>query len=212
VIARSAMKQHCLLLFSELLPFAFYYRSSKKVRHELDNVLKDPSDISDAVTSAFEKYSTLDKEKLESLLAKEHTRAEALSNKTFKFGSALAVGLTALSFGVALIGDKYGGNGWWVTALIFVGLSFLFIAAGGILGLSAIRVQRTFGYGAAAEVERHGKSDTDLVVILARDLVLQERANIINTMRNEAAFFSFRNGFILLIASILSALTGVLLC
>jgi hypothetical protein len=80
-----------------------------------------------------------------------------------------------------------------------------------MLGLSAIRVQRVFGQGAAAAVERKGKSDQDTVVLAARDLALQQRSNNINVMRNEAAFMSLRNGLVLLVLGLSVALAGLVI-
>ena len=104
---------------------------------------------------------------------------------------------------MAFIGKEQVSEFWQISAFILINLSLCYIAAGGILGLSAIRVQRVFGYGPSAEAERHGQTDSELVVLYARDLAIQERANTINTMRNEAAFASFRNGLFLLITSIM---------
>jgi len=200
--------KHFPPFLEQILPFAAYVYAKRKIDSELDDVLNNLK-TSEPIEAAFNKYSNLGREELEALLKAEHARAEALTEKTFKFGASFATGLTVVSIAIVFAGSKLAGAGWKVAVLASMCPAFVFIAAGGMLGLSAIRVQRWFGSGASAAVERKGKTDTELVTLAARDLALQERANIINTMRNEAAFMSLRNGLLLLIIALSVALFGL---
>ena len=194
----------------EILPFVAYIHAKWKIDREIDGVIKD-SAVSPQIENAWNRYRVLDLKELDSCLKAEHERIDALIEKTFKFGAGLATALTIISVSTALIGERLSGACWKVSVLAAVGPAFVYIAAGGILGLSAIRVQRRFGWGAAALAERKGKSDEERVTFAARDLALQERASNINVMRNEAAFMSLRNGFLLIVLALSLALVGITL-
>lgn len=192
----------------EIFPFAAYLQAKWNIDHEIDNVMKGIS-VSKQIEDAWKCYCMLDVGELLSCLSSEYERSDGIIEKTFKFGAGLATALTISSVAIALVGEKLSGMGWKIAFVAAIGPAFCYIAAGGILGLSAIRAQRRFGWGPEALAERKNKSDQDLVKLVARDLALQQRLGIINVMRNEAAFMSLRNGFLLAILAILFALAGL---
>ena len=91
---KACSKRFFINIFQEIFPFIYYIFIAWQKTKELDDIILNADKISDHVISRFNLYKKLDTGKLSSLLTAEHTRADDLNSKTFKFGGALAIGLT----------------------------------------------------------------------------------------------------------------------
>src|ERR1700693_3074284 len=89
--------------------------------------------------------------------------------------------------------------GWRFLVAVGLAVSIFYILGGGFLALGAMRLLRSHGYGTAmllaANEERHNA--------LADALARQEIVNVIRTMRNEASYQMLRNGFAILLATLI---------
>jgi len=176
----------------EILPFLCFYLKARRLRRREDepDILKTPN---------YTDYPTLTDEQLLQRLEEERLRGAALDEKTFKLTLSLAIGLTVLGTGAGALVNEIPVAGWRFLVAVGVAVSIFYILGGGFLALGAMRLLRSYGYGTAmllaANEERHNA--------LADDLARQEIVNVIRTMRNEASYQMLRNGFVILLATLI---------
>lgn len=154
-------------------------------------------DIPDVV-----EYSSLDSDTLSRRLAEEHVRAVKIDEKTFKFTLGLSVSLTIIAAASGSFAKFLPIDGVGELISVMCGVSALYMLSAGIISLGALKTLPAFGYGTHHEVEL--KSDG--VQCLALALWRQEKINVIRHLRNEAAYQSLRNGFLVLFVGLLLAL------
>ena len=74
-------------------------------------------------------------------------------------------------------------------------IASIYMLSAGIVALGAFKTLPTYGYGTDHLLKQKDIRD----VYLAQTLYSQERINIIRQLRNEAAYQSLRNGFVILL-------------
>ena len=191
----------------ELLPFVAYFIAKREIDRELDDAIKK-GELSSHTDLQYQRYRGLSAETIDRYLLQEHTRRESLREKTFKFGAGFAAALTIITLATAVIVELPSGNYVRYAFSVVAIMSVIYVGAAGILGFSAFRVERTFGYGPESAVERSRETSGTVRDLAARDLVLQIRVNNITTVQNEAAFACLRNGFLILIFVVVIGLAG----
>ena len=112
----------------------------------------------------------------------------------FKFTLGLSVSLTVLAAASGSFVKFLPNSPYAIYISIICGIASLYMLAAGITALGAIKTLATYGYGTDHLLcQKKGG-----VSYLAEALYAQERMNIIRQMRNEAAYQSLRNGFLML--------------
>lgn len=173
-------------ILEELFPLFYFYYISNKLSHKL--YVTDSKTITE--------YSKLNNDEIEKRLNDEHERAKTIDEKTSKFTLGLSISLTIISTmasGVVKFLPKNNLNE--VIAFIF-GLSSLYMISGGLLALGALKTLPKFGYGTHFEINKNSG-------ILISSLIGQEKVNTLRHIRNELSFMSLRNGFLLILISLL---------
>lgn len=191
----------------EAFPFLKYLEVASKIRSEIEDALSNRA-TSPRVRRDREAFSGLSLRELEVCLEREHARADALAEKTFKFGALLASALVIASTAIALIADDFRESIWKMMILVTALPAFICVAIAGMLGLSANRVQRRYGLGAEVLVMRKGKTEGSRVTMLVDYLIFQQLENIISAARNETAYMTLRNGLLLVVLALSISLVG----
>jgi hypothetical protein len=147
-----------------------------------------------ASLEAFLHYGSLSTEQLEKRLAEEHERAKLLDEKTSKMTLAFTLGLGILGAAGTLVRSL--GQSTIISVLqCGIVLSAIYILTAGFLALAAFRTFPLFGYGTEFLVAIKDAAEPKQIYLDC--LFRQEKANQIRQIRNEAAFQSLRNGFVI---------------
>ena len=174
----------------ELFPFLFFLVSKKRIKKSIDNI--------DELTEKSKAYKALDADCINDRIKEELERSIRVDDKTFKFTLGLSLSLTVLAAASGSV-TKYLSSNLFVEYIsIACGISALYMLAAGITALGALKTLPTYGYGTDHLI----KQKVDGVSYLSQALFAQERMNIIRHLRNEAAYQSLRNGFILLFVAL----------
>ncbi len=181
-------------LFEEIFPVVVFFCNRKKKLTKVDDL--------DREDPAVERYRELEIDTLNKRLKEEHLRAVKIDDKTSKFTLGLSVSLTIIaavsgSFAKFLPSQDFEG-----VIFIVCGLSALCMLFAGIISLGAMKTLPTFGYGTEHEIELKKYGADHLAWVLLK----QEEINIVRHLRNEAAYQSLRNGFLVLIIALIIAL------
>lgn len=178
------------LLLEELLPVLAFFSNSRKLGNKIQKLsYEDP---------ALEGYHLLESSILEKRLLEEHERGVKVDEKTFKFTLGLSVSLTIIAAASGSFAKFFPDQNFSVIIPLVCGVSALYMLSAGIISLGAIKTLPTFGYGTQHEMELKKEGDK----YLAFALLAQEKVNIIRQLRNEAAYQSLRNGFLILFAAL----------
>lgn len=181
------MKHFIYRIFEETFPALPFLKKQKDI---LDKVRNDSE-----FSQKSERYKELDADCLSNRIKEEHARAVKIDEKTSKFTLGLSVSLTVLA---AASGSfiKLIPNSSFSTAIsMSCGLASIYMLAAGITALGALKTLATYGYGTEHLINQKKSG----ISYLAQALYAQERMNIIRQLRNEAAYQSLRNGFLLLL-------------
>lgn len=187
------MKTFLNCIFEQTFPFIYFFFNKRKVMKKLESQGSDESD--------FETYKVLNGDILTGRIKEEHERAVKIDDKTSKFVLGLSVSLTVIaaasgSFAKLVLDAEY-------TDLVaaICGISSMYMLSAGIIALGAFQTLPLYGYGTIHEIHLKNEGDS----YLTKALFLQEKVNNVRQIRNEAAYQSLRNGFLILfIALVLS--------
>ncbi|MEJ1339480.1 MAG: hypothetical protein RPU64_09110 [Candidatus Sedimenticola sp. (ex Thyasira tokunagai)] len=158
-----------------------------------NNILNKVSDDAE-LSEKSKRYEELGPDCLNVRIKEEHERATKIDEKTFKFTLGLSVSLTVLAAASGSFVKFLPNSSYAVYISIICGVASLYMLAAGITALGAIKTLATYGYGTDHLLNQKKVGDS----YLAEALYAQERMNIIRQMRNEAAYQSLRNGFLML--------------
>ncbi|MDO6581420.1 hypothetical protein Q4491_08670 [Photobacterium sp. 2_MG-2023] len=173
-------------VFEEVFPIFTFLKSKKNI----SNKVNDRSETA----SKSERYKELGSDSLNIRIKEEHERAVKIDEKTFKFTLGLSVSLTVLAAASGSFVKFSPNNPFSIYISILCGISSLYMLSAGITALGAIKTLATYGYGTDHLLSKNKIGDS----YLAEALYAQERMNIIRQLRNESAYQSLRNGFLLL--------------
>lgn len=173
-------------IFEEIFPI-FPFLKSK------NNILKKIGDDGDTASKS-ERYIELGSDSLNIRIKEEHERAIKIDEKTFKFTLGLSISLTVLAAASGSFVKFLPNTSYSVYISIICGFSSLYMLMAGITALGAIKTLATYGYGTDHLLNQKTIGDS----YLAEALYAQERMNIIRQLRNESAYQSLRNGFLML--------------
>ena len=182
-------------LLEEVFPFVQGVLNERRLRHKLDQ-----SSFADNDPRA-KRYSSLTSEILVSRILQEHERAAAIDLKTSKLSLPIGAAVSLLS-AIAIPLLKSGGIGFGIhLAQLALLVSLFFGIVSVLISARSLTTLPTFGYGTDFELIKEDDEE------LRRALILQETANSIRQVRNEAAYQCLRNGLLCLgVALILSSI------
>jgi len=83
--------------------------------------------------------------------------------------------------------------------VIFLSMCSLYMLVGGVVSLGAFKLMPTHGYGTLYEYRKANNGSSEIV----KALIGQENINLIKQVRNQVAYLCIRNGFIMLLVSLL---------
>jgi len=180
-----------LRILEELFPAFEYLRQKKR---KVEKIKKQDFEH----FNEFEVYRELSPEILKERLLEEHKRADSIDEKTFKFTLAFSVGLAVLSGGATIFLKTVAEGFLEFLGFVLTSSAAFYMLVGGLTALGAIGTMPKYGFGTHF---RH-KLAKDEINTLVYALIGQEQVNLIRQMRNETAYLNLRNGFLLLIITL----------
>lgn len=174
-------------MLEEIFPIFPFFKHQKRI---LDEVGKDGQ-----LALCSKRYGELDADSLSARIKEEHERAIKIDEKTSKFILGLSVSLTVLAAASGSLVKILPNSSYSTFISLICGMASLYMLVAGITALGAIKTLATYGYGTDHLLNQKTRG----VSYLTEALYAQERMNIIRQMRNEAAYQSLRNGFLLLL-------------
>lgn len=177
-------------IFEEVFPILFFLKNK-------NNILKRIRDGND-IASKSARYEELGFDSLNVRIKEEHERAIKIDEKTFKFTLGLSISLTVLAAASGSFVQFLPNSSFSVYISIICGISSIYMLTAGIIALGAIKTLATYGYGTDHLLNQKKFGD----FYLAQALYAQERMNTIRQLRNESAYQSLRNGFLILFVAL----------
>ena len=187
-------------ILEELFPFVHYTRrKARKYKIVTSENILDKKQ--------YQNYAEIKEVILEQRLYEERQRGSSMDDKTFKIILSLSVGLTILGSTSTIFVEQVSLYWAQVVFLFFIFLGLFYILVSGFIALSALKTMPSHGFGTQLFLLDSKEKQKCLAESLAR----AEEVNIIRHLRNEAAYQSLRNGFILIFfaALILAISLGV---
>ncbi|MCY4000321.1 MAG: hypothetical protein OXF84_05885 [Bacteroidetes bacterium] len=172
----------------EVFPFSNFLLNSCIKHKTIKSIENNPNNYKE-----YQKYSNINIDNLDKRLNEEWDRASAIDQKTFKFTLSVSIALTVLGSASTLLDDQVDG----CYPKILLILSIVYFLISGLIALGSIKTLPKYGYGTESLL----RSGDQLQEYKASSLILMEEINIIRHIRNEAAYQTLRNGFILFILS-----------
>lgn len=182
------MKNFFFQIIEEIFPIVYILYKNKILKN-----LKKDQEIPENINS----YLELNEKQLTNRLLEEHDRASKIDDKTSKFTLALSLSLTILSainsIFIKLFYIKISLFTKFISILCLLSSIYMLLAS--IIAVSAYKTLPKYGYGTdyLLEIRKMGKK------AIAKNLVSQEKMNIIRHMKNEASYQCIRNGLLLLL-------------
>ena len=173
-------------ILEEVFPIFTFLKNKNSILRKVSN--------GDDIASKSERYKELGSDGLNIRIKEEHERGLNIDEKTFKFTLGLSVSLTVLAAASGSFFRFLPNSSFAIYISIIFGISSLYMLAAGITALGAIKTLATYGYGTDHMLNQKNIGDS----YLAEALYAQERMNIIRQLRNESAYQSLRNGFLML--------------
>lgn len=173
-------------IFEEVFPVFPFLKNKNSILNKVSN--------GNEIASQSERYEELGSDSLNIRIKEEHERAIKIDEKTFKFTLGLSISLTVLAAASGSFVKFLPNSPFAIYISIICGISSLYMLAAGITALGAIKTLATYGYGTDHLLNQKKIGDS----YLAEALYSQERMNIIRQLRNESAYQSLRNGFLML--------------
>jgi hypothetical protein len=187
------MKKLYVRIFEEIFPLFIYLINKRKIINNIDN--------SKYLVEKSKNYTVLDEGCINDRIKEEHERAVKIDEKTSKFTLGLSVSLTVLATASGAFAKYLPESSYVEVISIICGIASIYMLLAGITALGSLKTLATYGYGTQHLINQKN----DGISYLSQALYAQEKINIVRHLRNEAAYQSLRNGFImLLIALILS--------
>ena len=176
-------------VIQEVLPFLHLKGIYDKKLQDIDKVLNDK----------YSYYFELEGEVISSRLKEEHQRSQKIDDKTSKFTLGLSICLTVLGVSATVVAKLLPAHELKYLVVVFLSICSLYMLLGGIISLGAFKLMPTYGYGTLYEYRksRNGKSE------VVKALIGQENMNLVKQVRNQVAYLCIRNGFIMLLISLL---------
>ncbi len=183
------------LVMEEIFPFSAFDKSKNRILKSIYDQENYLIEHKQTITE----YLALDEKLLNTRLQEEHDRAIKIDDKTSKFILGLSLSLTILA---AIAGSffKLLPSGMLLTKTIsFICVtSSCYMLIAGLISLGAFKTLPRYGYGSCFLIRRKNKGKS----ILAENVFMKERINIIRQIRNESSYQCIRNGLILLLLSL----------
>lgn len=176
-------------ILSKPFPFIYLYGLEERKISEASNYL----------SKDYVFFYDLDKAVVESRLKEEHSRSKLIDDKTSKFNLGLSLCLTIIGVAATTIAKLLPDHELKPLIIAFLSISSLYMLVGGLVSLSAFKLMPTYGYGSRFE---YLKTNNEKVEII-KALIGQEKINLIKQVRNEVAYQCLRNGFIMLLLSLI---------
>jgi hypothetical protein len=173
-------------IFEEIFPILAFFKNENSILKKIGN--------GDETANKSKRYEELGSDSLSIRIKEEHERAIKIDEKTFKFTLGLSISLTVLAAASGSFVKFSPNTSYSVYISIICGISSLYMLMAGITALGAIKTLTTYGYGTDHLLNQKKIGDS----YLAEALYAQERMNIIRHLRNESAYQSLRNGFLML--------------
>lgn len=173
-------------IFEEVFPIFPFLKNKNSILNKVND--------GDEISSKSERYEELGSDSLNIRIKEEHERAIKIDEKTFKFTLGLSISLTVLAAASGSFVKFLPNSPFAIYISIICGISSLYMLAAGITALGAIKTLATYGYGTDHLLNQNKIGDS----YLAEALYAQERMNVIRQLRNESAYQSLRNGFLML--------------
>ena len=181
-----------LRMLEEIFPQYLFYKNKKSILKKVQEKFQ--------LGKTIERYAELGLDGLDQRIKEERERGTKIDEKTFKFTLALSVSLTVLSVASGAFVNLLPSSSIYSSSIsIMCGVASLYMLSAGIISLGAVKTMPTYGYGTEYLINR---ADVG-APYLAEALCLQEKMNVIRHLRNEAAYQSLRNGFIILFVALL---------
>lgn len=185
------MKKCVYRIIEETFPLFAFLRNKRKVIVPLLNGA--------IVQEKYKLYEGLDERCLKDRIAEEHERAKKIDGKTSKFTLGLSISLAVLTaasgaFSKLIPEALYAGF-----FSILCGFASIYMLMAGVIALGALKTLPIYGYGTQHAL----KQKEGGISYLSQVLYAQERVNIVRHLRNEAAYQSLRNGFLVFIAALI---------
>lgn len=186
----SQIKDAVANFVEEILPFLHYVRRKKcaMLRAKCKRILEKHQ---------FAQYASISTDDLLKRLCEERQRATAIDEKTFKMTFSISVGLTILGSTSAFLVDQILLPQVRIAFISLIVLGLFYVIASGFIALGALKTLPSYGYGTNILLIKPEK----LQQVLAESLARAESINLVRHLRNETAYQSLRNGFILLFSA-----------
>lgn len=191
------MREYAYRAFEETFPlFAFLWNKRKIMRGVSNEAL---------VAENSSLYAVLDEGALSERIKEEHGRATKIDEKTSKFILGLSVSLTVLAAASGAFTTFVPGNPHSGLISIACGFASIYMLLAGVTALGALKTLAVYGYGTQHAIRQKSGG----VSYLCQALYAQERMNIVRHLRNEAAYQSLRNGFLVLLFALVGSVVGL---
>lgn len=176
-------------LVKGILPFLHLRGIYKRKLQDTGKVLDD----------RYSYYFNLEGEIVSSRLKEEHQRSQKIDDKTSKFTLGLSVCLTVLGVAATVVAKLLPDHELKPLVVIFLRICSLYMLVGGIVSLGAFKLMPTYGYGTLYEYRKANNGPSEVV----KALIGQENMNLVKQVRSQVAYLCIRNGFIMLLVSLL---------
>lgn len=191
------MKQYAYRAFEEAFPiFAFLINKRRIMKAASNNAL---------VAEKSQPYAALDEGCLKDRIAEEHERATKIDDKTSKFTLGLSVSLTVLAAASGAFAKLVPSNPYAGLVSIACGFASIYMLLAGVIALGALKTLAVYGYGTQHVLSQKASG----VSYLSQALYAQEKMNVVRHLRNEAAYQSLRNGFLVLLVALIGSVIGL---
>lgn len=191
------MKQYAYRAFEEALPLFAFLRNKRKIMRDVSNKA--------LVAEKSTPYAELDEGVLKDRIKEEHERATKIDEKTSKFTLGLSVSLTVLAAASGALAKFVPEKPYAGLVSIACGFASIYMLLAGVTALGALKTLAVYGYGTQHALRQKSGG----VLYLSQALYAQERMNIVRHLRNEAAYQSLRNGFLVLLVVLIGSVVGL---
>tara|TARA_R110002167_G_scaffold73411_2_gene205868 strand:- start:1523 stop:2221 length:699 start_codon:yes stop_codon:yes gene_type:complete len=184
------MKRLLSCILEELFPLLIYLKNKRNILKNIGNsiYLADKS----------KHYTVLGEVCIRERIKEEHERAIKIDEKTSKFTLGLSVSLTVLAAASGAFAKLVPESAYAAIISMTCGVASIYMLLAGITALGALKTLATYGYGTEHLINQKNEG----IAYLSQALFAQEKVNIVRQLRNEAAYQSLRNGFIVLLFSL----------
>ncbi|MBF7054840.1 hypothetical protein IOC61_16190 [Halomonas sp. KAO] len=176
-------------LVQEILPFLHLKGIYERKLRDTNKVLDD----------RYSYYFQLEEETVSSRLKEEHQRSQKIDDKTSKFTLGLSVCLTVLGVAATVVAKLLPAHELKPLVVMFLSICSLYMLKGGVISLGAFKLMPTYGYGTLYEYRKANNGTSEIV----KALIGQENMNLVKQVGNQVAYMCIRNGFVMLLFSLL---------